>query len=80
MTDERLLVGFLVLIGVGVSFALTVVAFGAVVLVAVALGVTGLVLGAATRSHHAGSGALMIAGTVALTGPLVYIALAIASS
>ncbi len=37
MTDERLLAGFLVLIGIGISFVLTVFAFGLVMLVAVLL-------------------------------------------
>jgi len=79
MTDERLLVAFLVLIGVGVSFVLTIFALGLVVLVAVVLGSVGLVL-SATRSHRMMSGALMIAAVTALTGPLVYVGLAVLHS
>ncbi|MDQ6946709.1 MAG: hypothetical protein M3256_10680 [Actinomycetota bacterium] len=80
MTDERLLVGFLVLIGLGVSFVLTIFAFGVVVLLAVVLGSVGLVLWSATSSHRTVPGALMIAAVTALTGPLVYVGLAVLHS
>jgi len=79
MTDERLLVGFLVLIGLGVSFALTVFALGAVVLVAVVLGSVGLVLWSAGRSRTV-SGGLMVAAVIAMTGPVIYIGLALLHS
>ncbi len=79
MTDERLLVGFLVLIGLGVSLALTVFAVGAVVLVAVVLGSIGLTLQSTGRSRMA-SGGLMFAAVIAMTGPVTYIGLALLHS
>jgi len=79
MTDERLLVGFLVVIGLGVSFALTVFALGVVVLVAVVLGSVGLVLWSAGRSRSV-SGGLMVAAVIAVTGPVIYIGLALLHS
>ncbi len=77
MTDERLLVGFLVLIGIGVSFALTIFAFGLVVLVALLLASIGLVLRLGRGAHRSASSSLMVAAVTALVGPVVYIGSAV---
>lgn len=77
MTDERLLVGFLVLIAIGVSFVLTIFAFGLVVLVALLLASAGLVLRFGGDAHRSASGALMVAAVTALVGPVVYVGSAI---
>jgi len=77
MTDERLLVGFLVLIGIGVSFVLTILAFGLVVLVALLLASIGVVLRLRGDVHRSASGALLFAAVAALVGPVVYVGSAI---
>ncbi|MGH9022758.1 MAG: tyrosine-type recombinase/integrase [Acidimicrobiia bacterium] len=75
MTDERLLVGFLVVIGLGVSFVLTIFLFGFVLLAAVLLGVTGAALLITPTRRGAALWTLGLAGVIS-AGPLIYLGLA----
>ena len=76
MSDERLLVGLLGVIAVGVSFALTVLFFGLVVLAGVLLTILGLaLLGIPGRRQTA---VLVLGASAAtLSGPFIYIGLAL---
>ena len=76
MTDTRLLVGFLSIIAVAVSFALTVLFFGLVVLTATLLVVAGLVLFAVTGRRQTAVAVLAVGG-VTFSGPLIYVGLAL---
>ena len=76
MTDDRLLFGILAAIGVAVSFGLTVLFFGFVVLAGLLLMVVGLSLLAVPGRRRPAAQALTIAG-VALSGPITYVALAV---
>ncbi len=79
MTDERLLVGFLFLIAVGFSFGLTLLFFGFVVIVGAFLIVAGLVLSAVPGPRRRAVTVLAAAG-VTLSGPLIYVGLALLRS
>ncbi len=76
MTDERLLVGVLAAIAVAVSFALTVLFFGFVLLAGLLLMAVGLPLLAARGRRQTAAQALTVAGFV-LSGPLLYVGLAV---
>ena len=76
MTDTRLLVGFLSVIAVAVSFGLTVVLFGFVVLAATLLVVVGLVLLAVPGRRQTAVTVLAVGG-VAFSGPVIYVSLAL---
>jgi hypothetical protein len=79
MTDERLLFGLLVMIAIGVSFVLTIVFFGFVVLVGALLVIAGLALLAVPRRRRTAL-AVLAAGGAALSGPLIYVGLAVLHS
>ncbi len=79
MTDERLLVGLLCVIAVGVSFGLTVLFFGFVVLAGALLVVAGLALLAVPRRRRTAAQVLGVGG-VTLSGPLIYVGLAVLQS
>ena len=79
MTDERLLVGFLGFIAVGVSFGLTVFFFGFVVLAGALLVVVGLALLAVPGRRRTATQVLGVGGAT-LAGPLIYIGLAVLQS
>ena len=76
MTDTRLLVGLLSIIAAAVSFALTVVFFGLVVLTATFLVVAGLVL-LAVPGRRQSAVAVLVVGGVTFSGPLIYVGLAL---
>ena len=76
MTDQRLLVGFVVLIGAAVSFGLTIVLFGVVLLAGVLLGLAGLATLILSPDHRGAAIGLLVAGAVTISGPLAYVALA----
>jgi hypothetical protein len=79
VTDERLLVGLLGVIAVGVSFGLTVLFFGFVVLAGALLVVGGLALMAVPARRRIAAQVLGVAG-VTLSGPLIYVGLAVLQS
>ena len=79
MSGERLLAGLLVAIGIGVSFALTVLLFGFVVLAGALLLVIGLAFLALPGRRQAAAKALGAAG-LTLSGPLIYVGLAVLQS
>jgi hypothetical protein len=79
MTDERLLVGMLVVIGVGVSFGLTILFFGFLVLAGVLLANVGLALLAVPGRRRGAVQVLGAAGLI-LSGPLIYLGLAVLQS
>ncbi len=79
MTDTRLLVGLLLVIAIAVSFGLTVLFFGFVLLLGALLVVAGLVLSAVPSQRRSGV-AVLAAGGVTLAGPLVYAGLAVLQS
>lgn len=76
MTETRLLVGFISIIAVGVSFALTVLFFGPVVLTATFLVVAGLAL-LAVPGRRQTAVAVLVGGGVTVSGPLIYVGLAL---
>lgn len=76
MTDTRLLVGFLSIIVVAVSFALTVLFFGLVVLTATFLVLAGLVLLAVPGRRQTAVAVLAVGGAT-FSGPLIYVSLAL---
>ena len=79
MSDQRLLAGLLAAIGIGLSFALTVLLFGFVVLAGTLLLVIGLAFSALPGRRQAAAKALGIAG-LTLSGPLIYVGLAFLQS
>ncbi len=79
MTDERLLVGFLIVIAVSVSFGLTLLFFGFVVMAGAFLVVAGLVLFALPGPRRRAI-TVLAAGGVTLSGPLIYVGLALLQS
>ena len=79
MTDERLLVGFLIVIAAAVSFALTILFFGFVVMTGALLLVAGLLLFALPGPRRRALILLAAAG-VTLSGPLIYVGLAVLHS
>lgn len=76
MTDTRLLVGFLSSIAVAVSFGLTVLFFGLVVVAATLFVVAGLVL-LAVPGRRQTAVAFLAVGGVTFSGPLIYVGLAL---
>lgn len=76
MTDERLLVGVLAAIAVALSFGLTVLFFGFVVLAGLLLMVVAVALLAVPGRRRTAAQALAVAGLV-LSGPLIYLGLAV---
>ena len=76
MTEQRLLVGLLAAIAVAVSFALTVLFFGLVVLAGLLLIAVGLPLLPVRGRRRTAAYALAVAGIV-LSGPLLYVGLAV---
>ncbi len=79
MTDTRLLVGSLSVLAVAVSFGLTVLFFGFVVLLSAFLLLAGLVLFAVPTPRRSAV-AVLAAGGVTLAGPLIYVCLAVLQS
>lgn len=76
MTNVRPLVGALAAIAVGLSFGLTVLFFGFVVVAGLLLIVAGLGLLALPGRRRTASEILVVAGAV-LSGPLIYVGLAV---
>ena len=76
MTDERLLAGVLVVIGIAVSFALTVLFLVFIVIGSALLVVIGLALLAVPRLRRAAVPVLGAAG-LTLSGPVIYVGLAL---
>jgi hypothetical protein len=79
MTDTKLSGGVRLAIAVAVSFGLTVLLFGFVVLFGALLVVAGLVVSALPSRRRAGA-AILAAGGMTLAGPLVYVGLAVLQS
>ena len=79
MTDQRLLVGYLGMIAVGVSFGLTVLFFGFVVLAGLLIVVTGLAFAAVPGRRRTAAKVLGV-GAATLSGPVIYVALAVLQS
>jgi len=79
VTDQRLLVGLLGMIAVGVSFGLTVLFFGFVVLAGLFIVITGLALAAAPRRRLTAAKILGV-GALTLSGPVIYVGLAAVQS
>ena len=79
MTDERLLVGLLCLLAVGVSFGLAVLFFGFVVLAGSLLIIAGLALLAVPNRRRTATQILGVGG-VTISGPLIYVGLAVLQS
>jgi hypothetical protein len=76
VTDEKLLAGMLVVLGLGVSFGLSVLFFGFVLLAGALLLVVGLTLLVLGRRRRVALGMLGAAG-LTLSGPLIYVGLAV---
>lgn len=76
MTDERRLVGVLAAIAVALSFGLTVLFFGFVVLAGLILMVVGVALLAVPGRRRTAAQALTVGGVV-LSGPIIYVGLAV---
>ena len=79
VTGQCLLVGLLGMIAVGVSFGLTVLFFGFVVLAGLLIVVTGLAFAAAPGRRRTATKILGV-GAATLSGPVVYVALAVLQS
>ena len=79
VTDQKLLVGLLGMIAVGVSFGLTVLFFGFVVLAGLLIVVTGLAFAAVPGRRRTATKVLGV-GAATLSGPVVYVALAVLQS
>ncbi len=76
VTEDRILIGFLVVIAAGASFGLTIVLFGFVALAGLLLALVAFGMLCFPSTRRVGSGVL-IAAAIVVSGPLLYVTLAL---